>query len=704
MRSALAKLGRRMGLTTSLVSYCLRRGAAFLLAANCTEEERCARMGHKTGDKTYWTHYRNETSTIDFQAIRAGVDAEDVTVLSSILLASRQSAPTSISSQGFRDVYKDPKLKALLSKEADLLDDLLTQNLSLDAAKVKEPRKHKRLEDLSSEILALKVKLRAQIYRAEYKAYVEKPCEIAIPGDDEKTPLLTTVAHLPGGSEAPAGNDVQVTEEPWEKDARGYDEIFLQSLNPSGVDGTSAVATGLSEVSNEYGDLFNNIDPTLLEEDATHNMDRFFDATADEDNDAVGEDNAVDDYLFEERRIKQFGQAKTMIAPWTIADDVPAMMFGLGSQLEIELGASMVDFFNHLHPIDSFYPGQEPLTGTLSCRFCHQPMTQSTGPTHARSCAKDAITKTTQWALETQFPILEQCSWLLNSGPRCRQNQFSTYAQVARHIYNHWYRGKDQGPDSCRLSPCDQDVEPVIFRAHVTFMQHMITVHGIPSTSSTAPGAVTPYIHWCGLCGRWVSQLLEDLDDHNAKHEQLIGEIIRTEGFTGVTLRFVTIRPPLNPFDVYDTSLQPSARFKLSYLYHQDVGEAIESHIAKLDDNGRFLCPASVDAGHYIKAACSQHALMSKDQLRSHMTEAHGIRPRDKDKEAEEAKEAKNKAKDAKANGVRKNKEAPEASSVDDGVRGSKRLKGSRRMIGSLQPKYLDAAVGASMKSNASML
>ena len=96
MRKALARLGRRMGLTSSLLSYCLPRGVAYLLAINCTEKERCSRMGHKTGDGVYWTHYRNKISVVDFQAIRSDIDAEDVSVLTKNMLASRQGALSSL--------------------------------------------------------------------------------------------------------------------------------------------------------------------------------------------------------------------------------------------------------------------------------------------------------------------------------------------------------------------------------------------------------------------------------------------------------------------------------------------------------------------------------------------------------------------------------------------------------------------------------
>ena len=42
--------------------------------------------------------------------------------------------PTSLSPQGFREVYKDPELLALLQKEADSLGPLIRQNVSFECS------------------------------------------------------------------------------------------------------------------------------------------------------------------------------------------------------------------------------------------------------------------------------------------------------------------------------------------------------------------------------------------------------------------------------------------------------------------------------------------------------------------------------------------------------------------------------------------
>ena len=75
-----------------IISTTLRRGDAYLLAMNVSKEERRARMGHSDSDSTYWSHYRNRTSTLDVQAIVHGVEALDMTMHSSVTLGRGERA------------------------------------------------------------------------------------------------------------------------------------------------------------------------------------------------------------------------------------------------------------------------------------------------------------------------------------------------------------------------------------------------------------------------------------------------------------------------------------------------------------------------------------------------------------------------------------------------------------------------------------
>ena len=326
-------------------------------------------------------------------------------------------------------MYEDDELKALLDEEADLLDMLITQHFSLDSAKVHASQEHGRFKALSRRIQTLKEKLRIRQYRDEYQRYIDRPCDTSRPKGDEERTLFPTATPL------------------------------AQEVN--------SAETGCD--SDEFAKLFSNIDPTLLDDDPMQNMQDFLTKTdgAVDDVDLTGEeidptlldddpmqnmqdfltktDGAVDDvnptkeetFLGNSIRVHQFGSSKTLISPWTIGVGVVAAMFGSRSQTEIELGDSMVNCFDRLHPIDHFYPGQEPLPGTLLCRFCQNPMVLSTAAEHARSRAKAAVLKTAQSLSSTQLPILQQCSWTSRTGGLCNKGPFASHA---KHIYDHIVR------------------------------------------------------------------------------------------------------------------------------------------------------------------------------------------------------------------------------------------------------------------------
>ena len=134
MASWLSRLGIRIGLEKKLISYCLRRGAAYLLALHCSAEEKCYRMGHRPGDRTYWKYYRCDTSTNDFQGVARGVQQEDVSRLSSISLNRREDAAKFISASGIAQVSGNPEIIALGDAEIQILDRLLVAHGTLKKA------------------------------------------------------------------------------------------------------------------------------------------------------------------------------------------------------------------------------------------------------------------------------------------------------------------------------------------------------------------------------------------------------------------------------------------------------------------------------------------------------------------------------------------------------------------------------------------
>jgi hypothetical protein len=127
-------LSRYCGLEHKMMPGVLRRGSGYMLAMKVSREERCARMGHSDKDSTYWGAYRNTTSTVDFQALRLGLQEESVELMSSAFLNRTAQPPDRVSDKGILEVHQDLELIELLEKQCTLSDQIIEKYGSLDAA------------------------------------------------------------------------------------------------------------------------------------------------------------------------------------------------------------------------------------------------------------------------------------------------------------------------------------------------------------------------------------------------------------------------------------------------------------------------------------------------------------------------------------------------------------------------------------------
>lgn len=132
------------------------------------------------------------------------------------------------------------------------------------------------------------------------------------------------------------------------------------------------------------------------------------------------------------------------------------------------------------------------------------------------------------------------------------------------------------------------------------------------------------YVDWCGFCGKWLCQLTEDFEQHVAMHEQLVGQLIEQDGYAGVEMGDKMIQPAINPFSGHDTSMTYWDRFK-THFDSKDMFEAITKIIDSMEENDRRRCPASFEAGQYIKATCKEQTELAKEELLVHMEKEHGI-------------------------------------------------------------------------------
>ncbi|KAG8355992.1 hypothetical protein FVEN_g6171 [Fusarium venenatum] len=82
----ITRLGQHDGIGTKFTGYCLRRGAAYVLAMNVSDDMRCFLMGHNPGSNAYAKYYQSKTSTIDFPSMLRGSDQTSALPRGSILL------------------------------------------------------------------------------------------------------------------------------------------------------------------------------------------------------------------------------------------------------------------------------------------------------------------------------------------------------------------------------------------------------------------------------------------------------------------------------------------------------------------------------------------------------------------------------------------------------------------------------------------
>ncbi|KIH93421.1 hypothetical protein SPBR_04321 [Sporothrix brasiliensis 5110] len=135
MRDMLEKLSKHCELGHSVQSSLLRRLAACQLSKLVSEEERCSRLGHNDADNVYWAHYRNTTSTIDFQGMRHSMPLKDVSVISSVFFGrGGASPPTSLSKEGIAQVYTNVDIRDMQNAMVTLKDDLVGSYGSLKQA------------------------------------------------------------------------------------------------------------------------------------------------------------------------------------------------------------------------------------------------------------------------------------------------------------------------------------------------------------------------------------------------------------------------------------------------------------------------------------------------------------------------------------------------------------------------------------------
>ena len=162
-----------------------------------------------------------------------------------------------------------------------------------------------------------------------------------------------------------------------------------------------------------------------------------------------------------------------------------------------------------------------------------------------------------------------------------------------------------------RLAPCNIAIDPVEFDSNTSWHGPLVSEHWLalqwtrPKKGEDEIRTAAYHIHWCGLCGKWLCQLIANLDQQAAGDEELIGEIIRVDGYAGVQMADMMIRPALDPFCVHNASMGFWDRFN-SVHEPNNLRAKFIKQINDLDDDRGDRCPASRDVRPFYQSYMQQ--------------------------------------------------------------------------------------------------
>ena len=373
--------------------------------------------------------------------------------------------------------------------------------------------------------------------------------------------------------------------------------------------------------------MIEDIDDGLFVADADYNRIDLGDATSDGAVDADDTDNADDeeDLIGPTSRRNQIGRNKTVIMPHTVMDRVLSLTDSKSTfPSDSELADIFVSAFNCTHTIDRFYPGHEPMPGTMCCRFCGIFLRKTIDPPlHAKQCALKALANSINECLDRDFPIVP-CTWYnkRNKGP-C-DKVFPDFKKYQWHIRNHVSRANLQ----CEFADCAYATPTRAFVSLRAFWNHVAMVHKVCTSGKKGDGKSQiierdsqEHIFWCYYCAPWISRLTEDLEAHAATHKDLVRQFVTTYGYRGLRLGKKVIFPPLCPFCLHDDSMELWERFQTPYKFWTLQSKHLGLHF----DGDQMIsrCPASLDSE--IAGGCAATHPMSPQELMTHLYTVHQL-------------------------------------------------------------------------------
>lgn len=669
----LHRLSRFCGLEHSMLANVLRRGSAYILALSVTDEERCARMGHKETNTAYWTSYRNTTSTVDFQGLRHGIEQVNVSAMSSIFLdTDNDQPPDRVSGQGMWEIRRDEELLAILAEQSELADELVLKHGSLDSARAGDPERHQSYMQLRDKYSKKLSRLQDKKFKEEYKAY-----------------WAARKGRAQDSQQAAAEPPSPVVE-------RSQDDVLLDELEKEIPDDDIPIDPQLLADEAEAVEAASALAADL---DAGEAAGDFLDDVQQEDGAQAGGSSSPggpsEGRSFAVREVGRY----------SLVDHVPTYLYDQPHGTTWgELSAILVTTFNHLHPADKFFPNEEPFPGTYECRFCGLEFyNERRVQVHSHLCEGERLARDTLDQLQDgdagavdTCPLMHLKKDGITLYP-CWFKLRGTWAPFRDHV-NHYHR--EQGDVSEDSYLCRGHGAPLAFGSLQDFRTHVVTAHNAPTSilkwkRPAGSLALEELVFFCPFCQVWIprAEVLEET--HLATHINDAVAVVSARGLSGTFTALLWVHPSFCPFCLYDTTLSVVTRFHQfgdtrAFLAH------VAAHLNKV--KGTATCPAAVSTPVGLPQ-CPNSESLDAAGLAAHLREAHDLNVKVPAKKAT-AKKATVKEATAKKVTAKKapaEKAVVEESSESEDVQVRKRTK-ARVVLSSdsddVQPKKRTKATG----------
>ncbi len=545
LRIQVRRLGVACGFEIRLTAYAIRRGLAYMLDQEVSEDNRKFIMGHKSNSRV-WSSYMSRVSKVDARSIFVGEKPKDHRAMQRISLNRKEDAPRTVSATGYDAIMQSEAYLDIARVSEKLANQLREKHGSLAAASRTADPAFAEYKSSENARQATRQTLMKVKFKEEHDAFfitAQSPLTSSkklLPGvelDKEVDPA--EIDDVENGDE---GEDVDIPIDPEleravEKATRESDEQLMGVVDeiassPSNTGSSIDNVNAIEEVSPRLHGL-----PKRPYQGAQNNFaSRYYVGT--------GVCEGLDHILTS------------------------------GSLTEAELSTALIECFSVMHAVDAFAPGDEPFPGTYCCRYCDEPLNhlqQTTG--HVKACSRQNALQQATADIEAHCPFNQPCPFQYPAGKKSAAvGGFRTCGEImkdrgscSQHHFDHiknaqypkdavtnekllhcFYAGCATDTTKRRKDAVGRRTDPA-FDSLEDLKLHLAQVHRVwavkvgygkehaPRTSLVEP-------QWCQYCEVWLSPF-EDHKIHAAQHVFDAVEYIKASGYEGITASFVTIRP-----------------------------------------------------------------------------------------------------------------------------------------------------------------